>query len=659
MVRLEWDPIKGKKTMVRQPAQGWKERSPIDPGQIAAAIAAGANSYLYALPDGIWVLDSDTPESVAWARQFGPAITVTPRGEHRLFCARTRLALPPGLPETYSDLSVRQLYGPGSFYERPGGMAVYTGTPVDFATVPAAPSVLTGGVPLAPVIPLREAVQPETNQANHAGQVASTPTAPADSFFGGAATTRSQAMATALLKLDRIRTGPLDGESARSGIRDAALYLGGLLHAGWFSAEQAYEQLTAACEQRWGQADGNDLMWIEQGLTDGNQPGKQLATREDDPVAVVPGKDGSPARCLADRLYDLDGSEVDPDPPAPMVADLIDAGTLGMIYAPGGSAKTFVALDLAMHVAAGLDWHGHACTRTNVLFVAAEGITGIRTRIRAWRGAHPEHAGTRVSVIQGAVDLFGGSELAEMLAIIREREIGWVVFDTYNRCTPGIKENDASDAGIVVRNAALLQSTGAALTVIHHTQKDGGTPRGSAAFEWATDWTLAVAKNGASVSVSTPRQKDRETGPVAELTLVSDSLSGSAYLVAGTGQPAADDLTNGAAHVPAEPAYDLFNPSVIGDELVAYTGDGQALVPMLAQLMAQHATPGTPGISRTDAGLALGRMAKDTTLKWAWSALWERGALTPAIGSRTPTSRCWWVEPGGNSRHDELVRRLL
>src|SRR5688572_22513112 len=49
--------------------------------------------------------------------------------------------------------------------------------------------------------------------------------------------------------------------------------------------------------------------------------------------------------------------------PEPLVAGVLNRNTLAMMVATYASFKSFVALDLALHIAHGLDWHGHTVTR--------------------------------------------------------------------------------------------------------------------------------------------------------------------------------------------------------------------------------------------------------------------------------------------------------
>ena len=73
----------------------------------------------------------------------------------------------------------------------------------------------------------------------------------------------------------------------------------------------------------------------------------------------------------------------------PLIKDVVDRGALSLNYGESGHAKTFVALDIALHVALGLPWHGHKVRQGEVVYVATEGGGGIERRLDAF-GLHHE-----------------------------------------------------------------------------------------------------------------------------------------------------------------------------------------------------------------------------------------------------------------------------
>jgi hypothetical protein len=76
-------------------------------------------------------------------------------------------------------------------------------------------------------------------------------------------------------------------------------------------------------------------------------------------------------------------------PPAPLVVGLLHLDSLAVLYGPSGVGNIDVALDLAERVIVGGSWHG--CTVTHqglVLYVIAEGASGVGIRTEAWELHH-------------------------------------------------------------------------------------------------------------------------------------------------------------------------------------------------------------------------------------------------------------------------------
>jgi len=71
-----------------------------------------------------------------------------------------------------------------------------------------------------------------------------------------------------------------------------------------------------------------------------------------------------------------------------VIKGLIPECSLGSLYGPSGSYKSFLALDWACHVATGKDWDGHKVKQGAVLYVAGEGGFGVTQRVRTWELQH-------------------------------------------------------------------------------------------------------------------------------------------------------------------------------------------------------------------------------------------------------------------------------
>ena len=71
--------------------------------------------------------------------------------------------------------------------------------------------------------------------------------------------------------------------------------------------------------------------------------------------------------------------------PEPLVGDVLPQGVIAALYGRPGAKKSFVALDIAACVSAGLLWQGQEVRGGPSLYVAAEGSAGMGKRIEAWK----------------------------------------------------------------------------------------------------------------------------------------------------------------------------------------------------------------------------------------------------------------------------------
>jgi RecA-family ATPase len=103
----------------------------------------------------------------------------------------------------------------------------------------------------------------------------------------------------------------------------------------------------------------------------------------DDPEENGP----TPADQLRARLLTTEQLGTIPKP-EPLVDGLLYLDSLAMLYGPSGAGKSFVGIDVAMHVASDHQWW-NSCELANapVLYMVAEGASGIRLRTDAWTQA--------------------------------------------------------------------------------------------------------------------------------------------------------------------------------------------------------------------------------------------------------------------------------
>lgn len=242
-----------------------------------------------------------------------------------------------------------------------------------------------------------------------------------------------------------------------------------------------------------------------------------------DPYSDIPPPDEVPIPVLADRLLTRSALRNLPDP-EPLIDNVLDQGTVALLYGKWGTAKSFIGQDWAASVATGRPWQGRRTEQRRVLYVAAEGAYGLKGRIEAWeQGWHTEIPDGSLDVLPRPVNLTHPVEVGNLIALIEWNGYGFVALDTLARCMVGADENSAKDCGVVVDVLHRLREAtpnGRGVVVgAHHAGKDGKTFRGSSAFEAGADTVYATTKDGAVITLDREKRKDGPQVDVHRLKL--------------------------------------------------------------------------------------------------------------------------------------------
>lgn len=219
----------------------------------------------------------------------------------------------------------------------------------------------------------------------------------------------------------------------------------------------------------------------------------------------------------------------DAPPPAWLLRGVLPACSTVGLYGPGGSFKSFVALDFLCHVAsANGEWGGWPLCNDGVarpvVYVSGEGSVG--PRLRAWEAKHGRSEALAENfLVCEAVDLGDPDDRsalkAEIDRLLEGRPPAVIAFDTLARATPGQEENSNRDMGAIVKVLdGFKDAYQCCVMAIHHTPKGDDTWRGASAVWNALDSALLLKRgNGTAASMTLVRQKDAPTGQRWAITL--------------------------------------------------------------------------------------------------------------------------------------------
>lgn len=228
-------------------------------------------------------------------------------------------------------------------------------------------------------------------------------------------------------------------------------------------------------------------------------------------------------------LLDLAEMEAQSANVAWAVKHVVPDDSVGMMFGASGTFKSFIALDMALHIAHGMPWLGRKTKRGAVLYLAAEGGTGLWRRIKAWHQArgHQWH-GAPLYVVPVPVMLMSKAQAVVAAAAARGITPVLVVVDTMSQTFDG-EENSANEV------AAYLRALGArfralwrcVVLVIHHSGHAATErPRGSSAITSNTDFLMGVFRDESQLlaTLTCEKQKDGERFDPVSFELTSHAL---------------------------------------------------------------------------------------------------------------------------------------
>lgn len=222
----------------------------------------------------------------------------------------------------------------------------------------------------------------------------------------------------------------------------------------------------------------------------------------------------NPARFQFLSFHDAADTALDAST-TPLIKGLLDQQAMTVLYGESNVGKTFVALDIAYHIWAGVDYAGMRTSQGDIIYIAAEGGKGILKRIRALKIDRAPSRQTGFHVLPSQVDLLNPeADLSDLIAAIRSvcERPALIVVDTLSRALAGGDENSSTDMGALVRNLDTLRgATTAHVMVIHHTGKDRAKgARGHSLLRAATDTEIEVSEG--SIEVTKQRELDKSWG---------------------------------------------------------------------------------------------------------------------------------------------------
>ena len=172
-----------------------------------------------------------------------------------------------------------------------------------------------------------------------------------------------------------------------------------------------------------------------------------------------------------------------------LVESVVIAKSRALLHAESGVGKTYTALDIGLHIATGLPWHGHAVKQGPVYYLAAENAELFNERVQAWEKQHK--GGTKWKQKHGTfapfhvyhypLDLSSPASVDTLLGNIGPAN--FVVIDTVLASMGAwdiTSPHQSSQAMGVVKR--IMQHTGATVLLVTHEPEKGTNPLGGSAW---------------------------------------------------------------------------------------------------------------------------------------------------------------------------------
>ncbi len=204
--------------------------------------------------------------------------------------------------------------------------------------------------------------------------------------------------------------------------------------------------------------------------------------------------------------------------------------TVTCVFGAPGSYKSFFCLHAAFCLASGMPFNGMPVEKTNVVYVAAEGQSGLMKRFEAIEIEHGKKCfGKDFLLIPRKVNLLDPVEIEDFICYLKDLEdehgikFGVVFIDTYSQCIAGADENSAAVASIAADSMRRVQQEMKSTVVfVHHTGKNQALGmRGSDALRGNTDAAIEIKRTADTLDAvaGVTRQKEAEIGGKINFTM--------------------------------------------------------------------------------------------------------------------------------------------
>lgn len=211
-----------------------------------------------------------------------------------------------------------------------------------------------------------------------------------------------------------------------------------------------------------------------------------------------------------------------------LVDQIVPAHAYVGVFGRRGSAKSFLALELAMKAALGLPFLGQETDAFGTLYCVGEKERRFRKRVSAWLGAHCplDQTPPGVAFRWDVPNLLNEGSVADFIQELHEHKAAFetegaplkaIVLDTLSRSLRGASVSDLAVAGPALESIkAIIRETGLTVIPLAHVAKGQGneTQKGAGEWEDMADAMIRIERKEGKRrrNVTLTKQSDEEDG---------------------------------------------------------------------------------------------------------------------------------------------------
>lgn len=232
------------------------------------------------------------------------------------------------------------------------------------------------------------------------------------------------------------------------------------------------------------------------------------------------GRDPEPqARQVASLFQFVPVSDLTYRTPEYIIEGLLETETLGLMFGDPGCGKSFLAVDMALSVAAGTDFHGRTTKQGSVFFIAGEGHNGLARRFAAWSHARGvDLKGVPLFKSERAAQFLDGASAKAVADAVSNLAKSYgspalIIIDTLARNFGAGDENNTKDMSefVVAVDDLKARFPNSAVLIVHHSgHAEKQRARGAMALKGALDTEYRVEKDGLALKLVNTKMKDAE-----------------------------------------------------------------------------------------------------------------------------------------------------